>query len=100
MFYANDYNKSLCLLITYYIARLREISGVWCFEREAGRHTAAYSTPGHLLHYIVKGAGTMITNGRSYNISPGSIVYYYEREEVKNYFRDDTVFYSVAFTAH
>lgn len=76
-----------------------EISGVWCFEREAGRRTSAYSTPGHLLHYIVKGSGTLLTNKRSYNISKGTIIYYHEKEEVKNYYQEDSVFYSIAFTA-
>ncbi len=76
-----------------------EISGVWRFERQAGLRAVSYSTPGHLLHYIVKGSGTLITNRRSYNISPGVVIYYYEKEEVRNYYRDDTVFYSIAFNA-
>ena len=78
---------------------VREISGVWRFERAAGLRTAACSTPGHLLHYIVRGSGTLNINKRKYNIAAGSVIYYYEKEEVKNNFRDDTVFYSIAFSA-
>ncbi len=76
-----------------------EISGVWRFEREAGRRVVSYSTPGHLLHYIVKGSTSMVINRRSYNVVPGTIVYYHEREEVRNHYPEDTIFYSVAFTA-
>jgi len=41
----------------------------------------------------------MVTNRRSYDIDSGSVIYYHEQEEVKNYYPEDTVFYSVAFTA-
>jgi len=78
---------------------ITEISGAWRFERKAGRRTVACSTPGHLLHYIVKGSTTMIANKRSYDIAPGSVIYYHEQEEVRNHYLEDTVFYSVAFTA-
>lgn len=76
-----------------------EISGIWRMERKAGRRAAAYSTPGHLLHYIVKGSTSMVTNCRSYDIVSGSVIYYHEQEEVRNHYPEDTVFYSVAFTA-
>ena len=76
-----------------------EISGVWRFERKAGRRAVARSTPGHLLHYIVKGSTSMITNRRSYDIVSGSVIYYHEQEAVRNYYPENTVFYSVAFSA-
>jgi len=76
-----------------------EISGVWRFERKAGRRAVASSTPGHLLHCIVKGSTSMITNRRSYDIASCSVIYYHEQEEVRNHYPEDTVFYSVAFSA-
>lgn len=76
-----------------------EISGVWRFERETGCRTVSYSTPGHLLHYVVNGSGTLIINRRKYNIAAGTVIYYNETEEVRNYYHEDTSFYSIAFTA-
>lgn len=68
-------------------------------ERKSGYRSTAYSTPGHLLHYIVKGSANMIINHRSYHVMPGTIIYYHEQEEVRNHYLEDTVFYSIAFTA-
>lgn len=78
---------------------VKEISGIWRMERKAGRRAVSYSTPGHLLHYIVKGSTSMLINRRSYDIDAGSVIYYYEQEEVRNHYPEDTVFYSIAFNA-
>lgn len=76
-----------------------EISGIWRFVREAGQEATVRSTPGHLLHYVVGGFIAMTVNRRSYEIAPGTVIYYHGEEEVRSRFRENTVFYSVAFQA-
>lgn len=76
------------------------IAGIWKFERKKGSVSRAYSTPGHLLHLVLKGAHTLKMNGREYSVNPGDVIYYHECEEVEAY-RDksDVVFYSVSFAS-
>jgi AraC-like DNA-binding protein len=52
-----------------------------------------------LLHCFIEGAVQLETNGRIYEVNSGSVVYYHEQEYVKNYFRQNTVFFSIAFKA-
>jgi AraC-like DNA-binding protein len=74
------------------------VSGVWKFVRTPRRDIKARSTPDHLLHLVVSGAYTLKTNGRIYEIKPGSIIYYYASEDVEwIQSRETVVFYSVAF---
>ncbi|MDD5596518.1 MAG: AraC family transcriptional regulator [Victivallaceae bacterium] len=78
---------------------VREISGVWRFERKAGFSGTTFSTPGHLVHYIVEGTENVAINKREFRAEAGAVIYYYEQEEVKTHFLNDTVFYSIAFMA-
>ncbi|MFZ2656340.1 MAG: AraC family transcriptional regulator [Victivallales bacterium] len=74
------------------------VSGVWKFTRTPRRDIKARSTPDHLLHLVVSGSYTLKTNGRIYEIKPGSIIYYYASEDVEWIESKETVvFYSVAF---
>ena len=74
------------------------VSGVWKFTRAPRRDIKAKSTPDHLLHLVVSGSYTLKTNGRVYEIKPGSIIYYYASEDVEWIeSRETVVFYSVAF---
>ncbi len=84
---------------TSFSCPVERISGVWCFERSAGQRTTARSTPGHLLHCHFKGTTELQANGRNYIVTPNSVIYYHESEEVKNYFVNDIMFYSIAFQA-
>ncbi len=74
------------------------VSGVWKFTRTPRRDIKSRSTPDHLLHLVVSGVYTLKTNGRIYEIKPGSIIYYYASEDVEWIeSRETVVFYSVAF---
>ena len=84
---------------TSFICPVERISGVWCFELSGVQRTTARSTPGHLLHCLFKGTTELQANGRNYTVTPNSVIYYHESEEVKNYFIDDIMFYSIAFHA-
>ncbi len=85
--------------MTGFSCPVERISGVWRFERSGGQRTTARSTPGHLLHCHFKGTTELQANGRNYTVMPNSVIYYHEFEEVKNYFVDDIMFYSIAFQA-
>jgi AraC-like DNA-binding protein len=91
-----QHNKRLA---TNLYCPVEAVSGVWRFDRPGGHHATAQSTPGHLLHCHIKGTTTLQANGRNYEITPNSVIYYHESEEVKNHFIDDVIFYSIAFNA-
>ncbi|MFA6716676.1 MAG: AraC family transcriptional regulator [Victivallales bacterium] len=78
---------------------VKEISGVWRFERKTGSSGTTFSTPGHLIHYIAQGAENVTINKREFHAKPGDVIYYYEQEEVRTHFPENTVFYSIAFMA-
>jgi AraC-like DNA-binding protein len=76
------------------------IFGVWKFSRPRLYSSKAFSTPGHLLHYIVKGSSRLTINGKEYFANAGDIVYYYETEEVFNRVgKSRYIFLSIAFDA-
>ena len=76
------------------------ICGVWQYEREPReRELITRSTPGHLLHYILKGGKDIIVNGRKYSVKTGDVIYYYEFEEVRSIIREEMAFISVSFLA-
>jgi len=78
---------------------LTHIAGFWKFERGAGLKTTARSTAGHLIHYIISGQYDVTIDRRNYEVMSGDIIYYYQEEDVVCNFHEDTVFYSVAFSA-
>ncbi len=78
---------------------LTHISGFWKFERRAGLKTAARSTPGHLIHYVISGHYSVSIGRRIYKVKPGDIIYYYQEEDVACDIYKDAAFYSVAFAA-
>jgi AraC-like DNA-binding protein len=75
------------------------IYGAWRFERGAGQNSVSRSTPGHLLHFVETGSTILTINERTYHVTPGTIVYYHEQEEVRNHYLQDMVFFSIAFSA-
>ena len=76
------------------------IAGIWQFVKKKGSYSRTYSTPGHLLHLVIKGSYTLKTNGREYSINPGDVIYYHECEEVETYGNEgDVTFYSISFAS-
>ncbi len=74
------------------------VTGVWKFERAPRKDIKAKSTPDHLIHLVISGSYTLKANNRIYEITPGSIIYYYATEDVEWIdSRETVVFYSVAF---
>jgi AraC-like DNA-binding protein len=50
---------------------------------ETGFKFKANSLPGHLIHCIVKGRVRQDCNGREYELTPGSVIWYHEDELVR-----------------
>jgi AraC-like DNA-binding protein len=76
------------------------VSGVWRFTREPGGHRQARSLPGHLFHLVIGGAYHLRSNGRTYRIERGDVIYYHESERVDWLGNTKRVeFYSVGFLA-
>jgi len=79
---------------------VERINGIWKFVRKPGRASRCRSLPGHLLHLVLEGGYRLRTNGRTYDIHSGDVIYYHESEEVEWLGNDQTViFLSVGFTA-
>src|SRR4051812_39903483 len=49
----------------------------------AGFRFEATSLPGHLLHYMLEGRVRQDCNGRTYDLGPGSVLWYHEDELVR-----------------
>lgn len=45
-----------------------------------GQRFTASSLPGHLLHYVIEGEVQQQSNGRTYHLKPGSVLWYHEDE--------------------
>jgi AraC-like DNA-binding protein len=93
---------SFVIIVMIYLmqALIREIYGVWRFDRPAGMVGRARSTPGHLIHYVADGGYDLTADNRTTSIEAGDLIYYYESEEIVWRGRDEEVtFYSVGFDA-
>ncbi|MBF0246333.1 MAG: helix-turn-helix domain-containing protein [Planctomycetes bacterium] len=76
------------------------ITRVARLEHEAHVGTICRSRPGHLIHLIDKGSYRLTTNGRSYELHPGDIIYYHDGEDVVWHASAEiVVFYAVGFFA-
>lgn len=65
-----------------------------------GEPFVANSLPGHLLHYVLEGAVRQQCNGRTYELCPGSVLWYHEDEWVEGAtLKAPWRFYSINFIA-
>ncbi|MBL8027025.1 MAG: helix-turn-helix domain-containing protein [Fibrobacteres bacterium] len=81
-------------------AAIEAIQGVWKFERPSNYHSKSVSTPGHLLHFMIKGSYALTIGGKRYEAKEGDTIYYHESEPVECFGRDNCIsFYSISFTA-
>lgn len=82
------------------VSPVEYVAGVWHFRREPAMTSHAFSTPGHLFHYMMRGHYQLITNGRSYHVREGDVIYYHGTETVTCHWGDEVVeIISVAFHA-
>jgi len=80
---------------------IERLVGVWLFERRPDRgYSWTYSTPGHLLHLVLRGCYGLRTDGREYGVKAGDIIYYHESEKVEWLGNEVPVsFYAIGFSA-
>ncbi len=83
------------------VCPVERVTGVWRFERPAGRgYSKCRSLPGHLIHLLVEGEYRLRINGRLHEVAKGDVIYYYEAEEVEWLGNEvDVVFHSIGFLA-
>ena len=82
------------------VCPVTSITGIWKLRIAAGATTVTNALPGHLLHYVIFGAYTMIVNGKEYQVRAGDIIHYFGTEEVAAINKGEEVqFYSLAFEA-
>lgn len=61
-----------------------EIRGVYLFtKKRTSDHFVCASPPGHLIHFIVKGAIAQSCDDRSYTLKRGDVLWYFDNEYVK-----------------
>ena len=66
----------------------------------AGKSFTATSLPGHLLHFMLAGRVTQQCNGRTYQLTPGAVLWYHEDEWVQGIVQEAPWFYySINFIA-
>lgn len=54
-----------------------------CYQRPSGHVIDAASLPGHLLQLTLTGLTEHDTNGRQYQLRPGSLIWFHENEHVR-----------------
>ncbi len=65
----------------------------------AGRVAHVVSRPGHLIHLIESGRYRVTSNGRTYDMRPGDMIYYHDGEDVSFRTGEDVQFLTVGFYA-
>lgn len=76
------------------------ILGVWKFSKDPFHFNESYSLPGHMIQLVLEGSYQLTTNGRTYHVKAGDLIYYYNSELVKWEGEKEPVsFYTIGFYA-